>query len=202
MDSTICWQQAERRRRWRERAAEFRKTPKRQGYLKKYYAVHRQQMIERSKSYVQQHAKTALCCCGRVFRVWNGKHVLLCRQCRASVGETMTRKLFEGLFGSPFPTVHPEWLKTGAARPLELDGYNETLGIAFEYQGPAHFEPIYGQKKLDYRQHCDQIKRQRCAERGVALLEIGHQICFDELKPRVLELCAEKEILVPRPDFL
>jgi hypothetical protein len=48
----------------------------------------------------------------------------------------------ETMFQAPFPKCRPNWLKPpGARRSLELDGFNDCLRVAFEYQGVQHYEP-------------------------------------------------------------
>lgn len=57
-----------------------------------------------------------------------------CPECKTGTGtsEKICRKYFEYLFDKPFNKIHPPWLAS-----LELDGFNEELNIAFEYQGDA-----------------------------------------------------------------
>ena len=52
-------------------------------------------------------------------------------RCKTGIGisEKICRKYFEYLFNKPFNRIRPSWLSE-----LELDGYNEELNIAFEYQ--------------------------------------------------------------------
>jgi hypothetical protein len=64
----------------------------------------------------------------------------------------------------PFPKCRPEWLRTEQGGQLELDGYNESLALAFEYQGPYHTSSSQIRR--------DREKRLRCEERGIKLIEI------------------------------
>lgn len=62
-----------------------------------------------------------------------------CSKCNLRVGENKVRLIFEHIFQKEFPTQRPTWLKSPLSeKNLELDGYNEELKIAFEYQGPHH----------------------------------------------------------------
>lgn len=81
-------------------------------------------------------------------------------------GERIARAIFEITFGAPFPKIRPDWLRSTSGRRLELDGYNETLRIAFEYQGPHHYEdPVIVAR--------DELKRQLCAEHQITLVHVS-----------------------------
>ena len=62
-----------------------------------------------------------------------------CKKCNSGKNEEMVRRIFESLFGEKFETTRAiDNLKYENGRNLELDGYNEKLSIAFEYQGIQH----------------------------------------------------------------
>ena len=63
---------------------------------------------------------------------------------------------------------------------MQLDGYNEELKLAFEFQGihhfrvvPNHFHPN-GKADLDSQRLRDQKKRNICKEQGIDLIEISY----------------------------
>lgn len=93
--------------------------------------------------------------------------------------ESWAREVFEDFFDAEFPKCRPPWLKG-----LELDGYAEKHGRAFEYQGRQHFEPIdYFQvddEKLAAIQARDARKLALCRENFVFLYAIRHhpRDCF------------------------
>lgn len=51
----------------------------------------------------------------------------------------------------------------------ELDIYIPSLKLAFELNGIFHYEPIYGEEKLNQIQNNDHRKFQACAENGISL---------------------------------
>lgn len=51
----------------------------------------------------------------------------------------------------------------------ELDIYIPSLKLAFELNGIFHYEPIYGQEKLNQIQNNDHRKFTACAENGISL---------------------------------
>ena len=96
--------------------------------------------------------------------------------------EEQCRQIFEQLFpGYRFPKRRPSWLvnpKTN--RPLELDGYNEELHLAFEYNGPQHYHypNRYHRSEQEWleQKYRDLLKRQLCNQHGVYLLTIPYHV--------------------------
>lgn len=100
--------------------------------------------------------------------------------------EEKCRDILESLTGHPFPTDRPWWLtnpKTG--RRLELDGYNENLRMAFEYNGKQHyvFPNSYHKTEEEFKRQVerDRFKEEQCRKRGVNLLVIPYDLEEDSL---------------------
>jgi very-short-patch-repair endonuclease len=55
----------------------------------------------------------------------------------------------------------------------ELDFYFPDLKLAIQVNGIFHFEPIYGQEKLDRIKVLDEEKRIKCQEQNIKLYEIN-----------------------------
>lgn len=118
-------------------------------------------------------------------------------ECPASLGnggmknEQRCRKILERIFGKPFPSVRPNWLKNPATkRNLELDMYCHKLEfvnskgqlkqvrLAAEYDGKAsHYEVgsfHKTKKELLYQMKKDMFKTKLCKKLGVTLLRIPY----------------------------
>lgn len=113
--------------------------------------------------------------------VWESRadHVLAghwCPYCQDRSGEDACRKWLEGHFSQPFPKVWPPWLRLSTGRKLQLDGYNENLRLAFEYQGTQHyrFVPWFHKtpQEFEAQKQRDVEKATLCEAHGVYLLVV------------------------------
>jgi len=106
----------------------------------------------------------------------NVKRGRWCPECYTSLGERLVRCVFEQVFDAKFPTSYPKWLKTKRNTQMELDGYNKSLGIAFEHQGEQHFSftRIFHKDKAAFKKQVkrDKKKKALCNEHSVVLIEI------------------------------
>lgn len=104
------------------------------------------------------------------------KNVKNCPLCyKSSMEEEVVRNLIEHHFQSEFPNTRPEWLVNPLTnKNLELDLYNKEKALAFEYHGPQHHLPIFGQERLEKSIRNDSYRRKICAQYGVRLIEIFH----------------------------
>jgi hypothetical protein len=123
-----------------------------------------------------------------------------CSKCKINRGEEYARQAFEYLFEADFPTSYPTWLKH--KRHLELDGYNEELGIAFEHQGQHHSGANsfnLSNKEIATVMERDETKRRQCKAANVALVEVH---ALDNLTDRkvilnVIEAITAAGLVVP-----
>jgi hypothetical protein len=122
----------------------------------------------------------------KINRTMKKQHTKIPKGHRTSVGEEITRQVFEEIYGEKFPSIRPDWLCNPATnKNMELDGYNETLKIAFEYQGKQHYEliPLFHTKKMfNKQQQRDNLKRILCEDYGVLLVSIPCYIKHHDLK--------------------
>lgn len=127
-----------------------------------------------------------------------------CPQCsnRQSRGEKLSRLILEALFNKPFPSRRPEWLRGSNGVLLELDCFNEELGLAFEYQGHQHYghQSLFHRDKSFARQAArDEEKRKLVANagRGITLIEIPYfpeNIAIAAAVTHIKQLLAESGI--------
>lgn len=103
-----------------------------------------------------------------------------CPTCAAGKCERICRDILEQMFGLPFPKSRPSWLLGNKGRTMELDGYCEGLGLAFEYQGHQHYRHIEffhrGEKNLQRQQQDDEHKDRLCRDRGIHLIAIPYTV--------------------------
>jgi len=108
-----------------------------------------------------------------------------CPQCSGYRSEELCREIIEDNLLEKFPKKRPDWL-----HGLELDGYNEELNIAFEYNGIQHYE--YNEHfhkgdlaNLETQKARDRDKYRLCREHKVNLVIIPYQ--YDYRQPKELE---------------
>jgi hypothetical protein len=117
-----------------------------------------------------------------------------CPKCSQGLGERICREYFEQIFKKSFPSCFPKWLGG-----LQLDGYNEELGIAFEHQGRQHYKigSIFSKNKRIFKniQKRDNIKKDLCIKNNIKLFIIPEIPLFtkindikDEIKNQSINL--------------
>ena len=111
--------------------------------------------------------------------------------------EERTRQIFENLLQADFPKVRPDFMinnKTG--KRLELDGFNEKLKLAFEYQGHQHysFNPYFHKTQQDFENQAyrDKLKKEICDSYGITLIEVPYSVEYDDLEDYIKMKLYEK----------
>ena len=135
-------------------------------------------------------------------RLYNIKSGTWCPQCSKKQGlsESICRGIFETRFNERFPSSHPRWLKNTEGNQLELDGYSEKLGIAFEYHGKQHYydtEFYDSMNSLQKRRDLDTQKRRLCQKRGITLFEIPYKVEHKDLDRYILQILRKKGVEPP-----
>lgn len=67
-----------------------------------------------------------------------------------------------------YPSLTIDYNKTNAIK-AELDIFIPSLSLAFELNGIFHYEPIFGDKKLNNIKNNDQRKFKACSDAGISL---------------------------------
>ena len=147
-------------------------------------------MISPPEVYQDNHTKlTVKCQDDHLFGISanNIRNGRWCPECRININEHITIKAAEHLFGKPFIKVRPDWLRpTPESAPLELDGYNEELGIAIEYNGIQHYQyhPFFhnnDSEKFKAQQQRDTWKEKTCKQRGIKFIKVPYKLVFDDI---------------------
>lgn len=95
-----------------------------------------------------------------------------CPHCTEWKTEEKCREIFESIFQKPFKKT-----RSMLEGRLELDGYNDELKLAFEYQGEQHYKPVFHYQTWDSvmkTQERDRRKKKLCKQRGIRLIVIPY----------------------------
>lgn len=124
-----------------------------------------------------------------------------CPVCASGLSERFCRAMFEQVFDASFAKARPKWLKNDRGNQMELDGFNRSLRLAFEFHGPQHFKEnlfFHRSSPLEDRIRDDAAKRSLCAEHGVALIEVPHTVKYQEMQQFIYECCERQAVKVAR----
>lgn len=105
---------------------------------------------------------------------------------KMSAGELRCKIYLEKIFNKPFNKIRPNFLKNNVTGyNLELDLYNEELGLAVEYNGEQHYKYTKGvHKNYEHflnQKYRDEIKKMLCYKNNIILIEVPFKIKEIEL---------------------
>ena len=103
-----------------------------------------------------------------------------CPKCIKYLSEEICRFSIENIFDKKFDKFFFKYKK----HHLELDGYNQSLQIAFEYNGKQHYEITKFTPSLDelkYRKYLDNLKIEYCDINNIELVIIPYTTPNDEI---------------------
>jgi len=121
-----------------------------------------------------------------------------CPKCSEGVSERICRKFFEIIFNDKFPKRKPEFLHLSKFSKLELDGYNEMLNLAFEYNGHQHYVDIKNWKsKVAKVRIRDDLKKELCKKNNVNLIIVPYYISYEKMKDYIVDECKRNGINIP-----
>lgn len=102
-----------------------------------------------------------------------------CPKCKSNIMEEMCRFIFEQLTGKEFNRT-----KRILSNNLELDGYNEELKLAFEYNGEQHYRKIKlwhkNGRTLQNQKDIDKKKKEECKLKNIDLIIIPYTKSLDK----------------------
>ena len=96
----------------------------------------------------------------------------------SSKGEEECRRFLEYFFQKPFPRIRPPFLRNPVTgQCLELDCFNQEIGLAVEYNGSQHYHynpMMHQQSKHSFQnqQYRDYMKQQMCQDHGIHLIVV------------------------------
>jgi hypothetical protein len=138
-----------------------------------------------SKKYINNETKLLWKC--KEGHIWkatpsNIKHGRWCPDCYSYKSENLCREYLTTKFDKKFKKCKPKWLKG-----LELDGYNEELQLAFEYNGKQHntYIPYFHKtkKKFHIAKKRDIMKKKLCKINEINLIIIPDKYnCYNPNK--------------------
>lgn len=101
-----------------------------------------------------------------------------CPRCPATGQEEDVRAIFETVFRPRhFPRCRPGFLAVATGRNLELDGYCQEIGVAFEFNGGQHYESghywnSFAENLFEQQLQRDAAKIVQCRAHGVRLVVV------------------------------
>tara|TARA_B110000483_G_scaffold105433_1_gene128658 strand:- start:735 stop:1292 length:558 start_codon:yes stop_codon:yes gene_type:complete len=118
--------------------------------------------------------------------ILNSNHTKFCKN--ILIMETKCKEILESICGAEFKKIRPSFLRNPETnKNLELDGYNEKLQLAFEYNGSQHYfyNPHFhkDQKAFETQVKHDKMKLELCKKRNIFLLVIPYHLRINELEP-------------------
>lgn len=126
-----------------------------------------------------------------------------CPICKSSTNkfgltEEICRSYFEYLFDKKFSRCSPTWMVTNEGTNLILDGYNEELKVAFEYNGMQHYQyvPHFHKSIFQFNNQrlYDCLKIQLCYNHGIKLISIPYTVKPNQIYQYVLDSCNKMNI--------
>ena len=108
-----------------------------------------------------------------------------------SRGERLCCQTLERIYGAPFASVWPDWLRNPeTGETLELDCYNDDLKLAVEYNGEQHYKwPNFTNQS--HQQFINQVRRDTfkvdtCDRNGVYLIVVPYNVPYDNIPTYIM----------------
>jgi hypothetical protein len=113
-----------------------------------------------------------------------------------SRGERMCCQTMERIYGVPFNTIRPDWLRNPeTGERLELDCYNDDLKIAVEYNGEQHYKwPNFTNQTYEQfinQTRRDTLKADLCDRNGVYLIVVPCHVLYENIPSYIMSYLPE-----------
>jgi hypothetical protein len=126
-----------------------------------------------------------------------------CPECKISISERMTRRIFETLFTRFFPQTKFPWLLSQKGYPMHLDGFNIELNLGFESDGPQHTRFVkYFYKSMnnfEKRKSDDAHKKRLCDEHGFIVIHVPDEFKGQSRVNYIIKSCQRLKVHLPDP---
>ena len=113
-----------------------------------------------------------------------------CPICSQGKSERAARKAIENIYKVKFPSSWPSFLNG-----LQLDCYNEELGLALEYQGQQHFELVdyFHNDEGVFKEQIKRDKRKKklCDKHGVTLIYLTYKDKTKDFESVIMGKCSK-----------
>ena len=105
--------------------------------------------------------------------------------------EKLAKVVVEDIFKRPFHKIRPDFLRNDVTgQNLEIDLYNEQLALGIEVNGDQHYRfiPYFHRTRDDFlkQRYRDEMKKIKCQQRGITLIEIPYKVGEKGLKPYLI----------------
>jgi hypothetical protein len=122
---------------------------------------------------------------------------------RRSHGERTCCEVMERIYGKPFKSVRPKWLRNPETNSnLELDCYNDDLKIAVEYNGSQHYkypnQYHNSESKFIGQVRRDQYKFDTCEKNGVYIIRVPYTVPYNQIEKYIRERLPDKSDVCKR----
>ncbi|MCX6788651.1 MAG: hypothetical protein NTZ36_02080 [Candidatus Jorgensenbacteria bacterium] len=160
-----------------------------------------------SERYINSNSKLVWQC--EKGHIWEATHANVrftswCPDCSAYTSERICKAILENIFHDHFNKAHPKWLRNWRGNRMELDGYNEKLGIAFEYQGEQHYSNSrqFRNRDLNETKRADKLKADLCMKHGTKLIIVPFHVPKTDMYFYVIKTLKQNHIQVPPHDLI
>jgi hypothetical protein len=119
-------------------------------------------------------------------------HGSWCGTCNENISERTCRRIIEFIFKKIFPKKRPSWLINSKGGQMELDCFNEELGIALEYNGEQHYKRVDNwqtEDQFNWSLQKDKEKIEICGKYNIKLLVVPFSVPYEKLYTYIKSIC-------------